>query len=50
MANGNQLPDMRLELVPIPVCDVDRGRAFYEQAGFGNLHDTAVGPRCGSCS
>ena len=33
---------MRLELVPIPVSDVDRAKAFYEQAGFENLHDTQV--------
>ena len=36
------VPDMRLELVPLPVSDVDRAKAFYEQAGFGNLHDTQV--------
>lgn len=29
------VPDMRLELVPVPVTDVDRARAFYvEKAGF----------------
>lgn len=33
---------MRLELVPIPVSDVDASRAFYEQVGFGNVHDTQV--------
>ena len=26
--------DMRLEVVVLPVSDVDRGKAFYEQAGF----------------
>ena len=36
------VPDMRLELVPIPTADVDRAKAFYEQAGFGNVHDTQV--------
>ena len=36
------VPDMRLELVPVPVSDVDRAKAFYEQAGFGNAHDTQV--------
>jgi catechol 2,3-dioxygenase-like lactoylglutathione lyase family enzyme len=36
------VPDMRLELVPIPVSDVDRARAFYEQVGFENVHDTQV--------
>jgi catechol 2,3-dioxygenase-like lactoylglutathione lyase family enzyme len=33
---------MRLELVPVPVSDVDRAKAFYERIGFGNLHDTVV--------
>lgn len=28
------LPEMKLELVPVPVSDVDRTKAFYEQAGF----------------
>lgn len=27
-------PEMRLELVPVPVSDPDRSKAFYEQAGF----------------
>jgi catechol 2,3-dioxygenase-like lactoylglutathione lyase family enzyme len=36
------VPDMLLELVPIPVSDVDRAKAFYERAGFGDLHDTQV--------
>jgi predicted enzyme related to lactoylglutathione lyase len=36
------VPDMRLELVPLPVSDVDRAKAFYEQVGFRNLHDTQV--------
>jgi catechol 2,3-dioxygenase-like lactoylglutathione lyase family enzyme len=26
--------DMKLELVPVPVADVDRAKAFYEKAGF----------------
>ncbi|MCL4368498.1 MAG: VOC family protein [Actinobacteria bacterium] len=34
--------DMKLELVPVPVSDVDRAKAFYEKMGFGNLHDTQV--------
>ena len=42
MADVPAVPDMRLELVPIPVSDVDRAKAFYEQVGFGNLHDTQV--------
>jgi predicted enzyme related to lactoylglutathione lyase len=26
--------DMKLELVPVPVTDVDRAKAFYEKVGF----------------
>jgi catechol 2,3-dioxygenase-like lactoylglutathione lyase family enzyme len=33
---------MRLELVPVPVSDVDRAKAFYERIGFGNVHDHVV--------
>jgi catechol 2,3-dioxygenase-like lactoylglutathione lyase family enzyme len=33
---------MRLELVPVPVSDVDRAKAFYQKAGFGSVHDTQV--------
>ena len=36
------VPDMRLELVPVPVSDVDRAKEFYQRIGFGNLHDTRV--------
>lgn len=36
------VPEMRLELVPVPVSDVDRAKEFYQRAGFGNLHDTQV--------
>jgi catechol 2,3-dioxygenase-like lactoylglutathione lyase family enzyme len=28
------VPMMKLELVPVPVSDVDRAKAFYERAGF----------------
>ena len=28
------VPMMKLELVPVPVSDVDRAKAFYEQVGF----------------
>lgn len=42
MTVSSAVPDMRLELVPIPVSDVDGAKAFYEQAGFGNVHDTQV--------
>jgi len=38
------MPEMRLELVPVPVSDVDRAKEFYERIGFGNLHDTQVTP------
>lgn len=37
-----KVPDMKLELVPVPVSDVDRAKSFYLKAGFGNLHDTQV--------
>jgi catechol 2,3-dioxygenase-like lactoylglutathione lyase family enzyme len=34
------MTDMKLELVPVPVSDVDRAKAFYvDQAGFGLDHD-----------
>ena len=36
--------DMKLELVTVPVSDVDRAKAFYvDQAGFTADHDHAVG-------
>ncbi len=35
--------DWRLELVQVPVSDVDRAKAFYiEQAGFAEDHDHQV--------
>jgi predicted enzyme related to lactoylglutathione lyase len=34
--------DMKLELVALPVSDVDRAKAFYEQAGFNADHDHVV--------
>src|SRR5712692_1041982 len=38
MADNNKanitVPEMKLELVPVPVSDVDRAKAFYEKAGF----------------
>ncbi|WCB91475.1 hypothetical protein DSM104299_00146 [Baekduia alba] len=34
---------MRLELIPVPVSDIDRAKAFYtEQAGFDADHDHTV--------
>jgi predicted enzyme related to lactoylglutathione lyase len=38
------VPEMHLELVPVPVSDVDRAKEFYQRIGFGNLHDTQVTP------
>jgi catechol 2,3-dioxygenase-like lactoylglutathione lyase family enzyme len=36
--------DMKLELVPVPVSDVDRAKAFYiEKLGFIADHDTRFG-------
>jgi predicted enzyme related to lactoylglutathione lyase len=34
--------DFKLELVAIPVSDVDRAKAFYEQVGFNADHDHVV--------
>ena len=35
--------DMKLELVPVPVSDVDRAKAFYvDQVGFNLDHDHQV--------
>src|SRR5712671_899102 len=44
MADNNEanitVPEMKLELVPVPVSDVDRARAFYEKVGFQLEVDT----------
>jgi len=34
--------DITLELVAIPVTDIDRAKAFYEQVGFAVDHDHTV--------
>jgi catechol 2,3-dioxygenase-like lactoylglutathione lyase family enzyme len=34
--------DLRLELVPVPVSDVDRAKAFYTGIGFNADHDHQV--------
>jgi predicted enzyme related to lactoylglutathione lyase len=34
--------DYKLELVAVPVSDVDRAKAFYEQVGFNADHDHKV--------
>lgn len=37
--------DMRLEVIGIPVADVDRAKAFYvDQVGFGLDHDVEPAP------
>jgi predicted enzyme related to lactoylglutathione lyase len=41
--NLNAVPDMKLELVPVPVSDVDRAKAFYvEKAGFNLEVDVQI--------
>jgi predicted enzyme related to lactoylglutathione lyase len=51
MAENNKanisVPEMKLELVPVPVSDVDRAKAFYEKASFTLGVDTrpSVGMR-----
>lgn len=38
------VPDMRLEVVPLPVSDVDRAKVFYvEKVGFHLDHDVLPG-------
>src|SRR4051812_42042415 len=34
--------DMKLEVVQVPVSDVDRAKAFYERLGFNADHDHQV--------
>jgi catechol 2,3-dioxygenase-like lactoylglutathione lyase family enzyme len=34
--------DIKLELVAVPVTDVDRAKAFYEKVGFVTDHDHTV--------
>ena len=34
--------EMRLEVVQVPVSDVDRAKAFYERLGFNADHDHTV--------
>ncbi len=39
----NRGMDMRLELVPVPVADIDRAKSFYvDQVGFVADHDVTV--------
>src|SRR5690349_6184198 len=39
---GTTTLEMRLELVPVPVTDVDRAKEFYVRAGFNADHDHTV--------
>jgi catechol 2,3-dioxygenase-like lactoylglutathione lyase family enzyme len=34
--------DWKIELIPVPVTDVDRAKAFYEKVGFNPDHDYPV--------
>ncbi|MZE55513.1 glyoxalase [Streptomyces sp. SID5770] len=34
--------DIKLELIGVPVTDVDRAKAFYEKVGFHTDHDVTV--------
>lgn len=34
--------DWKIELIPVPVTDVDRAKAFYEKVGFHADHDHKV--------
>ena len=36
--------DWKIELVPVPVTDVDSAKAFYERIGFNADHDHEVHP------
>ena len=41
--------DMKLEVVPIPVSDVDAAKAFYtERSGSGSITMSAPTTTCGS--
>jgi catechol 2,3-dioxygenase-like lactoylglutathione lyase family enzyme len=44
------MPDMKLELVPLPVADVDRAKAFYvEKLGFHADHDVRISDNMRVC-
>lgn len=43
MAERSAPPQMKLELVPVPVSDTDRAKAFYLMAGFSLEVDTRMG-------
>jgi predicted enzyme related to lactoylglutathione lyase len=45
VTKGRESVDWKLELVQVPVSDVDRAKAFYtEQVGFNADHDHTVSP------
>jgi predicted enzyme related to lactoylglutathione lyase len=44
ISTKTEAPPMKLELVPLPVTDIDRAKAFYvDQVGFKADHDTQPG-------
>lgn len=44
MADEAQKFEMKLEVVPLPVADIDRAKSFYaEKLGFNVDHDTSPG-------
>ena len=42
--------DWKIELIPVPVTDVDRAKAFYEKLGFPPTTTTGCTTPCASCS
>jgi catechol 2,3-dioxygenase-like lactoylglutathione lyase family enzyme len=45
MTNNHDTMDWKLELVAVPVSDVDRAKAFYTRIGFNPDHDHTVNPQ-----
>src|SRR6185369_15860688 len=41
MSYGGSM-DWKIELIPVPVTDVDRAKAFYQKVGFNADHDHQV--------
>lgn len=39
---GGMTATWKIELIPVPVTDVDRAKAFYERIGFNADHDHQV--------
>ena len=42
--------DWKIELIFVPVTDVDRAKDFYTRIGFNADNDVSPSPRCASCS